>query len=399
MTLQGRLSKGSLAFAAIAALPLFLAGCIDFTSEADQRPVVEDHLGPGVSFSPYDINAFPLNRLVCDPFNANNAPTPQQGIKASLFYRGDGQPTYNKAGDYPALATPSSQVLFFTDINVPTRMFDTGFASQTQDVLKNDAGQILIEYFGLRFSTVIKLADTDPTGDYEFAVLSDDGVRMRAKNADGTWSEMINNDGDHPTRMGCSSSVVHFDRGTEVEIELDYYQGPRYHIANVLLWRPVAQAGLDSQCGKSGNEYFFNPNANSTPLQPYNDLLARGWTPVSTRNFFIPGSGTQPDKYYNPCVNGVDPVISDFVIEEIASNDVWVSWTTDIPATSQLLVTKVSTGAATLTPTDNILRTSHSLRVSRLQMGTTYRLRAVSISNTLGKAITTEAGALEFTTP
>jgi hypothetical protein len=354
--------------------------------------------------SRFDVNAMPLNKVVCDPFGgeASSPPplsSPVNGVKAQLYYRTSGMPIYTSAQNYIDLAHPAGHDLFFPDINVPTRMFDKGFASQTSDVVKDDNGQTLIEYFGLKMSTVVHLRPEDPEGNYEFSLLSDDGAVMKIRNPDESWSTYINNDGDHPTRMGCATSTVKMTHATKLEIEVDYYQGPRYHIANTLMWRPVtapAVAGQDKECGQLGNTYFFDPNNNSLPQAPYNGLIARGWKVLDPQNFLIPGSDLNFAVNYNPCVQGVDPVISDFHINELTLADVWVQWTTDIPATDQAVVTDTATGISVVTMSDNVLRTVHHMQLSGLKPHSTYTVKAISISDTLGKAISNE---ITFGTP
>ncbi len=381
----------------IAGCTLLMSGCL----LEDQKAVVAENLGPGVMFTAFDVNAFPLNKLVCEPFGGTptTVAKPLNGVRSKLFYRTTGMPRYYTAQQYVDLTQASGKDIFLSQINVPTRMFNAGFSSQTSDVLKDDTGQTLIEYFGLKMSTAIRLAENDSEGDYEFALLSDDGSVMKIKNPDETWSVHINNDGDHPTRMGCASNIVNMTRRTRLEVDLTYYQGPRYHISNVLIWRPVpagSTAGRDSECGKSGNTYFFDPNNNSVPLAPFNGLIARGWKVLAPNNFWVVGSDLNQTANYNPCTNGVNPVISQFALGEALVTDVFVSWVTDIPATDQVMITNLSTGVSTLTVSDNILRTQHQVRVSGLATQTTYTLKAVSISDTLGKAI---SDPLTFTTP
>lgn len=339
--------------------------------------------------SKYDVNKHLMNKVVCDPFGGENPPSVEHGIKASLFYKGAAQPRYYSAQDYVDHTTKSSQSLFFTDLNVPSRMFSEGFANQTSQVVKDDAGERLIEFFGLKFQTTLKLRADQPEGDYELGTLADDGVVVNVK-INGQWRPLINSDGDHSTKMGCALSTVNFSRDTEIPIEVTYYQGPRYHIANVLMWRLSSTAGADSSCGVMGTNHFFDPN-NSAPLQPYKDLQSRGWEPISAENFFIP-----VEESYNPCVEGTNPVISNFRTLEVFSEGVSVAWRTDIPATAQVLVTNVATGESIVTTTDNILRDFHEVYISGLQPETTYTAQAVAVSSDLGRSV---SPAITFTTP
>jgi len=343
--------------------------------------------------SKVDLNLHPMNKTVCDPFDGGNSTQVMtQGVLGSLFYKTDVMPIFHKVDDYITFAKKSDKSLFFSDINVPTRMFSEGFSTQTTGVLKDDSGNKLIEYFGIKFETSLQLSENDEEGSYELALLSDDGTRLKIKDpVDDTWSEIVNNDGDHPTRMGCASRTLQMTRRTSLPMELIYYQGPRHHISNVLIWRKVSEAGKDSACGQSGNEHFFDPNNQSLPLQPYKDLLTRGWKPLAPANFWLSGTAS-----YNPCVVGTTPTISNFRLGEVALTDAFLLWNTDIAASTQVRLINKSTGEETLTSADNLLRTSHEIHLSNLQPQTTYSAQAVSISQDLGKAISNE---IIFSTP
>ena len=170
-------------------------------------------------------------------------------------------------------------------------------------------------------------------------------------------------------------------------IEVSYYQGPRYHISNVLIWKKSSSAGADPLCNQSGNNLFFNPDANSEPQQEYRDLLRRGWSVVKSDNFMI-STTTKVD--YNPCVSGTNPVITEFQVGEIILTSVNLTWTTDILATSQVQLTNTSTGEVTTTNSDNVLRTKNNIELSHLQPNTTYKAQAISVSVDLGRSISSE---------
>lgn len=350
-------------------------------------------------FHIYDINAYPMNKVVCDPGGGGGGTTsPKQGIKGELFYRGAGQPRYYSAQNYVDHTTKANVDLFFTEMFVPTRMFNQGFSTQTSGVLKDDSGNTLIEYFGLRMQTTIRLAPNDAEGVYEFALLSDDGSVMKIKDSNGSWQTIVSNDGDHPTKLGCSSARITMTQDTKLETEVLYYQGPRYHISNVMLWRKLSDtqaAGQDPKCGVQGNEYWFNPNNNSQPTANFSELFNRGWNVVSAGNYYLPEE-QQENAQYNPCTPGTNPTISNFRVTEVTSTDIFLAWNTDIPATAQVLIVEVATGNALLTATDNVLRTSHSVQVSGLTPGTRYTVQAVNVSEDLGRAI---SNPIDLTTP
>jgi hypothetical protein len=90
---------------------------------------------------------------------------------------------------------------------------------------------------------------------------------------------------------------------------------------------------------------------------------------------------------FNPCKDGVAPVISNFQILERFIDGFSVSWSTDIPATDSVVVTDPA-GVQTSTVSDNVLRTTHLVRVTGLQANTPYGLQAVSISDTYGRTVT-----------
>lgn len=325
-----------------------------------------------------NMNAYPLNKVVCDPWSSGTGPVGNEnGIRARLGVRGTGQPAWTQSSDYVTHGQMSAQNLFFSDLFVPTRMFDQGFATQTSSVVANDQGEKLIEYFGLRFQTQLRLTAGDVPGDYEFAILSDDGTTMTIDNQ----TTLISNEGTHPSKLGCGTHKISLAAGDRKDLDITYYQGPRLHISMILLWRP-ASATAEPLCGSSGNHLFFDPDHGSNPQQAYKDLLARHWAPVPARNFFLPGQ-----QVFNPCVQGEPLEISGFAIKEVSSFQAELIWQSSRPATSQVLVRKVSTNEERLTDSDQILRTTHELRVEGLESDVTYELQAVSVADDGAKAL------------
>lgn len=335
------------------------------------------------ALSPFDVNKYNLNKLICDPFEETKPPVGyDSGLRAELYYRAAGQDRYYSVLDYIQKAKMSDQDLFFSEVNVPTRLFDSGFPLETGDLVKDDDGKVLHEYFALRMESNLKLREGQPAGYYELALLSDDGAVLKIKE-EGDYVTYVDNDGDHPTRFGCGE-VIYMEPGKSHEIELSYYQGPRYHISVIPMWRKVDESGPqgDPLCGKKGNRKFFDFNDNSKPMQAYNDLLARGWEPIQAGNYALPS-----DSGYNPCAGEQEPVITEFFIFDVLDGGVRVTWKTDIPATSQVMYSSDATGQVITTQSDNVLRTEHSVEIPDPQTGESYIVRAVSISATLGKTI------------
>ncbi|RYZ89775.1 MAG: hypothetical protein EOP06_08855, partial [Proteobacteria bacterium] len=277
------------------ALSQLLTACgQEFSSEENLSSKVTSE---SVMSSKFDLNLHPMNKTICDPFDGtNNTQVTAQGVLGTLFYKTAATPNLSGANDYVNRGKKSDKSLFFADINVPTRLFNQGFSTQTTSVLKDDSGNKLVEYFGIKFESNLQLSEADTEGDYELALLSDDGSRLRIKDpVDDTWKEIIDNDGDHNTRMGCATRTIKMTRRTSIPIEVTYYQGPREHIANVLIWRKASEAGKDSSCNQAGNDMYFDYNNGSAPKAAYNGLLARGWSPVAPANLWLNSAAS-----YNP---------------------------------------------------------------------------------------------------
>ncbi len=363
---------------------LFLFATLALASSCSQtEQIVQAENGkPGI----FDVNMYSLNKLVCDPFGGGGSNI-DTGIKASLYYLNDNQPRYNQVSDYINYGQRADQFIFFSQINVPTRRFDTGFPLETGGTIKVDKGsgtpEALYEYFAIRYSTVISLGPDDDEGEYELALLSDDGAVWKIRGSDGNYEVAVNNDGDHPTKMGCSTYRLNMTRSTQKLVQLDYYQGPRFHISVIPMWRKVqpGQVSPDPQCGQSGNNMYFD-EFTSQPKSAYNGLLARGWKPLNAANYSLPESAI-----FNPCAEGINPVITNFVVEDNYDGVVIARWTTDIPATSQVRFVEAGSSSEALTESDNILRTEHEVYVNMLKPGLTYTFQGVSISDTYGKAI------------
>jgi len=112
------------------------------------------------------------------------------------------------------------------------------------------------------------------------------------------------------------------------------------------------------------------------------DMLARGWRPIEASNWGLPYMAP-----YNPCHQGQIPSISNFSVVDSGNGSAIVTWQTDIPATSQVLI-RDSNGEETLTTSDNILRTTHQVIVSEgIQLGVPYSYQGISISEDLGNSV------------
>jgi hypothetical protein len=351
---------------------LGLAGCTKSSSSTQDGQL-----------SKYDVNKFAVNRTACDPLGGSSGSTnPTTGLQASLYYFNSGETIYHDTESMIKYGHQSDKNLFFSEINVPTRLFSAGFPLQTGGMIQTDDGQNLIEYFALRFDGYLQLADDQDEGDYQLGILSDDGA-IWSLSSDATgdnYQVVVNNDGDHPTQMGCGP-IVSLKHGVPLRMQLDYYQGPRYEIAVMPLWRKVNQSSNEPLCGQNGNYLYFDPDNNSAPEAAWTQLQSRGWQTIAASNYVVPETAG-----FNPCTTGTVANITGFAVTSLGDGLYAATWTTDIATTDQVLYTDTTTGVQTLTVSDNVLRTFHSIPL-HLISGDNYSIQAVSIAADLGKAM------------
>lgn len=235
--------------------------------------------------------------VVCDPFDPSNVVSPRHGLQGKIH-----------SWPVSKSSKPSSSLdlinrgflidadLFLNKVDVPTRMFDTGFTSADGRALVNEEDEILTEWFALDLKSRIKLADGDAEGLYQLAILSDDGSTLfltseEDESGRSSQSTLIANEGAHQTKLGCACKAISIKKDQRIPIRLTYFEGPRYHIALTLMWRKVdgtSRSLEEKECGREGNEYFFNPATNTSaavPKAPYLGLLERGWRPLRPENF------------------------------------------------------------------------------------------------------------------
>jgi hypothetical protein len=246
--------------------------------------------------------------VVCDPFG-NGGAGATNGLEAKLTYLPSDSPVIAQGlstasfgeGAQDVQVSPATLVL--SQLNVGTRPFTEGFqVENTGAKLQTNSGEDLIEYFSVRARANLKLAPGESEGDYELALLSDDGSLLDLDpNGGSNYQPWITtNDGTHANKLGCSNSVLPMRQGREYPIRMHYYQGPRVRIALVMLWRlKNASTAAEPECDITrGDSYYFTPTATSasSPTANYDALLARGWKPIAPSNFIL------PDNKGNPCM-------------------------------------------------------------------------------------------------
>ncbi len=258
--------------------------------------------GQSVKLNVYSDAPYTHSKVVCDPFadDDDTGGVPQYGLRGKLYHIPAGQTVYHRVDDYINKGVDTGMFVFLNEVFVPTRIFSRGFETMKGNLVQLSTGETLMEYFAMDFESTIGLSNQDPAGLYQLGILSDDGTVLSIKDYQSEqdpknlpWQTLVDNDGTTPTRFACGKSALPLAALDRVPIRLKYYQGPRHHIALTLLWRRVAantaQALADVECGKSGNDRFFNSRTvPSTPLKPFLDLQARGWRVLTPANYRLP---------------------------------------------------------------------------------------------------------------
>jgi hypothetical protein len=350
---------------------------------------------------------------VCRVADVDDPNTP--GDESAQFLSTRPRTAISYIDDSLGFSIPTDVTLFFNKLFIGTRYFDRGFATQDGTVVENAAGNTLYEWFGVEFKTQIKTFDSDSNllqinpglqpadypagyfeGDYQLAVLSDDGAVVYLETANGL-QEIVNNDGEHATKLGCSQQPIHLVRGQKIPIRIQYYQGPRYHISLVLMWRKWPTSGgwgysqTDQNTGSnrnlcgagvnfSSNSFYFTPgNANepaATPTNNFREMLANGWAVLETQNFSLP-----EEVISNPCTPPEPPMsIAGVAVTSVLSTTATVTWTTSTAAVSYVTVKNLTTGVSFNTAATTQYSTDHVISLSGLSANTLYSIRATSTS-------------------
>lgn len=305
-----------------------IIGFVSISGCDPQTNVVTAGNGTVIVDTPADQNSSTdPSKVICDPFSGNSEHLGSDlfhGIVANLKYVSSSVGSgYTSVQSYQNFGTPVDATLFFSQLNVPTRKFDLGFSTQTGDIIKNQDNTTLYEYFSIHFETEIQLGSSDVVGPYQFALIADDGATVQINTGSG-FQTLINDDGTHPSRLKVSQTPVVFSSpNTSYPLKIDYYQGPRYHIAMMLLWRPwtTTKEPLD---GQSGNSLFFDwTQVPSAPTSNFAALLSRGWKVVPEANFLLPPSVAQ-----NPCTVAapITTSITDITPSTVVTNSTSISF-------------------------------------------------------------------------
>jgi hypothetical protein len=317
------------------------------------------------------------DQTVCDPLSGAQSESRTSGLAAKLYVRSPEMKSVSGVMDYYSKGIRLDQDLYFASINVPTRMFTKGFTTEGGATLVDGSGNKLIENFAVEYNSILKLSADDKEGEYELGIISDDGARVFFKEND-QWKELINNDGNHPSRFGCTFRTLTMKKDTEVPIKVLYYQGPRYHISNVLMWKyhkdvkAFQKSYKDNWvCGQKGNELFYSPKTEK-PTAVTKWLESTGWTTIANANFKMPEQKT------NPCVEE-KLQITDLIATSVEAPRATIVWKTNLPASSQLKISNFFTGEVIYTELNTELVTNHEVQLDGLVRGIYYLVTAISV--------------------
>lgn len=187
------------------------------------------------------------DNIICNPFGDGGSD--DDDARAGLIgYLYEGEAEWNSINRYLDSGYQHPEAIYFSNFNVPVRAFSDGFLLGN-DHLKDRSGEKLIEWFAIRVGGYVSLPDSKTPGHYHLATLSDDGIRIRVGQ-----ETLIDNPNTHAVTLDCARKTVDFEAGVEKEFDLQYFQGPRHHIALMVFVKKVsAAATYGAQSCASGN--------------------------------------------------------------------------------------------------------------------------------------------------
>ncbi len=275
----------------------------------------------------------------------------------------------------------TTQELYFNDVNVPTRAFTAGFAQSNGQLLADNAGQPLVEYFAVEYNSIFRLRANQPNGYYRFSVLSDDGSTLEYQDAAGAWVMLVSNDEAHSTKMGCATNGIYLDSASKLNIRLRYFQGPRTQIANVMMVKFLGNSATppaEPLCGVSATETFWN--SNSVPQQSVMDLFSRNWAIPTADNFLL------PNNQVNPCANSNAITVSGVDMKSTFDNKLRIAFTTNVK-TSVHSILRDENDKIIAERTETVESTGHEIRTEPLDLKKPYKLELDLISSALGISV------------
>lgn len=189
--------------------------------------------------------------LICNPLGGDDDPAGDYeapdttknklGLIASIY---EGDKSFVNLDKYITSGIKHPVDLYFSNFNVPTRSFDQGFGSDDA-FLKSVKDEKLIEWFSIHARGFLLLPQAEESGFFHVVTQSDDGIRIKVGG-----EVILENDNTHAPTIDCASKVIELKKGEKKAFELQYFQGPRYHIALVTMIKRIEDPTVFM---KSGN--------------------------------------------------------------------------------------------------------------------------------------------------
>ncbi len=233
----------------------------------------------------------------CNPF-AEGLTNCKNGLIGDLFYlsddlirakesiQNDDSYPQNQIAYYIKNGIRKKEPISFPRLYIPQRHYTQGLFMEGASPLTDNEGNLLIEHFALRLNGILRLNDSDPEGDYQLGIISDDGAIIEIQNQSGTYQVLVDNDGPHGTQLGCAKYRIHLTNKSRIPIRVSYFQGAPTQVALMLMWRPWTRE--NSHCGEWGLDKYFGPGMDDFENYAYGELLDLGWKPLRESNLLQP---------------------------------------------------------------------------------------------------------------
>ena len=246
-----------------------------------------------------------LSNTVCDPLSGDVPGEDGKGLVGNirLLNNPDDRSIRDRLYNYlnPAMSYEvEGLTLFMGKVDVPKRAFDLGFSSQDGGVLSVN-GEALTEYFNINLESTMRIDTDEAAGEYELAVISDDGSKLSIKAQDATEFQVYTYSPEtHSPKMICSQTTtdipnyVTFNKGENLDIKMNYFQGPRVHIALQFIWRKKVPGQRKSN--------FCNTGITTDNFQY---LASDGWEVIPAEVFNLPSDVVNSCTTMNEKLNSV----------------------------------------------------------------------------------------------
>jgi hypothetical protein len=216
----------------------------------NEKPVNQNSLDPDLpGYIPDTVDGADDLVIICDPLSTTaDCSEAGSGLLGNIYSYPNGIGVNN----YIEKGSKVNALIQMSHLNIPLRNWELGFPGPN-GLLKDDSGQVLLEYFALDLNGYFSLPESMSEGDYQFAIASDDGAIL---DIDGT--AVVDNDGTHAVKWKCGAqlSLVHNQKHS---IRVRYYQGPRKSVALQVFMRPAVDS--NRSCDAAGGFTIVPPSA------------------------------------------------------------------------------------------------------------------------------------------